>query len=238
MARKTLEEKIQNVIFWTIIFFILYLIVGYLLESSWLSTPLKLNKIYELLKDDLSITAAFLAPVAAFVLFSDWRIQHRSLSNEKRALNLYQAIESLNMNFLMVAIIIQTKKPRTKKIYEEIDIKIEDINKEIQKIIIEGNISHSNDKNMMDFLECYHKLINHDFIELYGSFGLVIERCKILDFPEEYQKMFLDNETSDQFIERQKREFPYLNELSLFKSLKEFRVKLEGMHERLQKVRV
>lgn len=76
MAKKTLEEKIKDVGFWTVIFFILYLIIGYLLESLWLSNSPTLNKIYELLKDGLGITAAFLAPVAAFVLFSDWKKEH------------------------------------------------------------------------------------------------------------------------------------------------------------------
>ena len=37
MAKKSLKEKLQDAMFWTLIFFILYLIVGYLLESSWLA---------------------------------------------------------------------------------------------------------------------------------------------------------------------------------------------------------
>lgn len=77
MAKKTLKEKINDVAFWIVIFLILYLIIGYLLESLWLSKPLKLDELYDLLKDGFSITAAFLAPVAAFVLFSDWREEHQ-----------------------------------------------------------------------------------------------------------------------------------------------------------------
>ncbi|WP_180118492.1 hypothetical protein [Acinetobacter sp. YH12096] len=57
MAKKTLEEKIKDVAFWTVIFLILYLILGYLLESSWLSKQIKLDKLYDLLKDGLGITA-------------------------------------------------------------------------------------------------------------------------------------------------------------------------------------
>lgn len=95
MSKKTLKEKINDVAFWAIIFLILYLIVGYLLESLWLSKPLKLDGIYDLLKDGFGITAAFLAPVAAFVLFVDWKDEHRAKSNEKLSaeirLSLYDA---------------------------------------------------------------------------------------------------------------------------------------------------
>lgn len=76
MVKKTLEEKIKDVVFWIVVFFIFYLIIGFLLESLWLSKTLKLDALYDLLKEALTITAAFLAPVAAFVLFSDWREQH------------------------------------------------------------------------------------------------------------------------------------------------------------------
>lgn len=93
MARKTLKEKISDVVFWTVIFLILYLIVGYLLESLWLSKPLKLDDIYDLLKDGFGITAAFLAPVAAFLLFSDWREQHNKQVRNEFALKVFRQFE-------------------------------------------------------------------------------------------------------------------------------------------------
>ena len=95
MAKKTLKEKINDVAFWTVIFLILYLIIGYLLESLWLSKPLKLDELYELLKDGFSITAAFLAPVAAFILFSDWREQHNKQVRNEFALKVFTQFEAL-----------------------------------------------------------------------------------------------------------------------------------------------
>lgn len=95
MAKKTLKEKIDDVAFWTVIFLILYLIIGYLLESLWLSKPLKLDELYELLKDGFSITAAFLAPVAAFILFSDWREQHNKQVRNEFALKVFTQFEAL-----------------------------------------------------------------------------------------------------------------------------------------------
>lgn len=76
MAKKTLKQKINDLFFWTIIFFIFYIITAYLLETSWLKIVLGLPNIYEILKDGLTITATFLAPTSALLLFSDWREQH------------------------------------------------------------------------------------------------------------------------------------------------------------------
>ncbi|ENU08655.1 hypothetical protein [Acinetobacter calcoaceticus] len=83
MVKKTLEHKIKDLIFCTFAFLILYLIIGFMLQTEWLDKRLDLKRTYELLKDGLTITASFLAPVAAFVLFSDWREQHVSINNEK-----------------------------------------------------------------------------------------------------------------------------------------------------------
>lgn len=93
MSKKTLKEKINDVAFWTIIFLIIYLIIGYLLESLWLSKSLKLDEFYDLLKDGFAITAAFLAPVAAFILFSDWRTTHKSIREENIVLGILENIK-------------------------------------------------------------------------------------------------------------------------------------------------
>mgnify|MGYP000990767558 CR=1 FL=1 len=79
MTRKTLEDKIRQVVFWTISLTLIYIFIGAFLVSDY---PLKhskfdLVKTYNLIKDALGLAAAFLAPVAAFVLFSDWRVEHQ-----------------------------------------------------------------------------------------------------------------------------------------------------------------
>lgn len=102
MAKKTLNKKIVDAVFWTSIFLVMYLIVGFLLGSSWLSKGLTFSESYDLLKDGLSITAAFLAPVAAFVLFSDWREQHveRQLDEIARSiiLNVQDTYSVINLS--------------------------------------------------------------------------------------------------------------------------------------------
>ncbi|MCO8058062.1 hypothetical protein [Acinetobacter towneri] len=93
MAKKTLKEKINCVKYFTLLFAVLYFLIGAWLKSD--GPNFDPDKAYELIKDTLTITAAFLAPVAAFVLFVDWKDEHRAKSNEKLSaeirLSLYDA---------------------------------------------------------------------------------------------------------------------------------------------------
>lgn len=95
MAKKNLKDKIIEAAFWTSFFLVVYLIVGFLLGSSWLSKGLTFDESYNLLKDALSITAAFLAPVAAFVLFSDWREQHEAKLIEHTSTQIFGGVIDL-----------------------------------------------------------------------------------------------------------------------------------------------
>lgn len=96
MIKKSLEEKIRDVVFWTITFFILYTIVGFLLETNWLKTAITSREVNVILKDSLTITAAFLAPVAAFVLFSDWREQHNKQVRNEFGLKVFNQFEKFS----------------------------------------------------------------------------------------------------------------------------------------------
>lgn len=95
MAKKNLKDKIIDAVFWTCFFLVVYLIVGFLLGSSWLSKGLTFKESYDLLKDGLSLTAAFLAPVAAFVLFSDWREQHVERRLDEIARSIILSIQDI-----------------------------------------------------------------------------------------------------------------------------------------------
>ncbi|MBN6492781.1 hypothetical protein [Acinetobacter pittii] len=99
MVKKTLEHKIKDLIFCTFAFLILYLIIGFMLQTEWLDKRLDLKGTYELLKDGLTITASFLAPVAAFVLFSDWRIEHRLKNLENSSKSVVQQTQELYSKF-------------------------------------------------------------------------------------------------------------------------------------------
>ncbi|MDC4353951.1 hypothetical protein OHV37_17145 [Acinetobacter baumannii] len=92
MAKDDLKVKIKRIWVWTIIGIVVYLIISFFLKSSYPITHHKFNlsEAYEVLKDTLTLAAGFLAPVAAFVLFTDWRIQHNKAFKASFFLNLYK----------------------------------------------------------------------------------------------------------------------------------------------------
>lgn len=94
MAKKTLEEKIKQVGFWTFGGVFWYLVIAFFLKSSYPIYEYNLDRFatYDTIKDALTLAAAFLAPVAAFVLFSDWRIQHKEINNEKNSYEIRQSL--------------------------------------------------------------------------------------------------------------------------------------------------
>ncbi|HCA5143296.1 TPA: hypothetical protein MW185_002207 [Acinetobacter baumannii] len=85
MVKNDLKVKIRRIWKWTFIGIIIFLVISFFLKSSYPITHHKFNlsDAYEVLKDTLTLAAGFLAPVAAFVLFSDWREQHVLVNNEK-----------------------------------------------------------------------------------------------------------------------------------------------------------
>jgi len=85
MNKKTLEQKIKLVGFWTFGGVFWYLVIAFFLKSNYpiYEYNLDRSKAYEIIKDALTLAASFLAPVAAFVLFTDWREQHAAIKNER-----------------------------------------------------------------------------------------------------------------------------------------------------------
>ncbi|MCU4434730.1 hypothetical protein KTH93_04465 [Acinetobacter bereziniae] len=90
MAKKTLEEKIELVCWWALGLTILYFLVGAFLISD--GPKFDPTKTYNLLKDTLTLTAAFLAPAFAFVLFSSWKEQYFQTKIEKDAQAIYEDV--------------------------------------------------------------------------------------------------------------------------------------------------
>ncbi|MDC4872597.1 hypothetical protein ACKEN5_14395 [Acinetobacter baumannii] len=94
MANKSLNEKFKIIGFWTFGGIFWYLLISFFLLSDYpiQDYPFNHKKTYEVLKDALSLAAAFLAPVAAFVLFSNWREQHIEVEVEKGGIELYERL--------------------------------------------------------------------------------------------------------------------------------------------------
>lgn len=230
MTNKSLEEKIKDVVFWTAVFFILYLIVGYLLESIWLSKPISLDKVYELVKDGLSITAAFLAPVAAFILFTDWRKEHREkikdtnirelvrdfnrLFNEAYELNYKINISNSysNDDVLEIQTILATHLQHINKVH----IYTKDLKAQNPEL---DNLVNQSDEILSDFLLLGIRL------------GFNFQHYRIISLPEdpEFKTMYLEGESEEDFIKRHYREIGGDDPDSQDEDLYSIKVKLEKL---------
>ncbi len=96
MFKNSLNKKMNDVVFYAISFFVLYIIIAYLFESNWLSEIIDLPKLNQIIKDGLTITATFLAPGAAFILFSDWKEQHNKQVRNEFGLKVFNQFEKFS----------------------------------------------------------------------------------------------------------------------------------------------
>jgi len=92
MQNNQLRSKIEKVGYCIFTFFFWYLVIGFFLQSNYpiYDYPFNRDVAYETLRDGLTLSAYFLAPAMAYVLFEDWRIQHKLI----RAENLYDDVDS------------------------------------------------------------------------------------------------------------------------------------------------
>lgn len=79
MAKKKLEDQIKVVGYWLFGGVFFYLVVSFFLLSNYPIQDYLFDhqKAYDVLKDAFTLAAAFLAPIVALVLFSDWRVEHK-----------------------------------------------------------------------------------------------------------------------------------------------------------------
>lgn len=174
MAKKELKEKIELTIFWLGLFCLTYLIFGFILKSD-LTKPIDSSIFYEVLKDSLTITAAFLAPIAAFILFSDWRENHRLVRNEKEVNDLYKKIR--NDNLIMLKFVFELAYQKNKENTEIMKNYFEEYN-----ILNENNIYALNELERMK-----PRLINSEFYNvareiLNLQFELIFKIYRYLEF--------------------------------------------------------
>lgn len=182
MKKKTLKEQINDAVFWLIIFFIVYLVMGYLIQSSWLSNVPEVQEIYDIAKDGLSIAAAFFAPVAAFILFSDWRAQHEDLATETESTKIFNILCELKDKLFEAHFAIdddEFKQEATDKIFNEIANKIKEVR------LLNDQLKGRTNGNK--FTECADKLIEEIVQVSLELSQLFSYRVKILN-PEEYNE--------------------------------------------------
>lgn len=159
MGKKTLEEKIKDIVFYATVFFILYLIIGFLIKSEWLSNfEGSWTYPYELLRDAFTLTAYFLAPVAAFILFSDWREQHAELAIEVDSTHIYKGISELINQLYNIHYDIEDTDNYEGEAATKISNLMLEVSNNIQSLKIVNSQIESRGKDGKMFAECAKKL--------------------------------------------------------------------------------
>ena len=178
MKKKTLKEKINRVCWWAAGLTVLYFIVGAILKSD--GPKFDPAKTYDLIKDTLTLTATFLAPVAAFVLFSDWREQHEDVALESDSTNVFNKLNEVKDKLLETHFAIDDDEFNVEHINEILN----EITREI-KNIRSLNSQIKSRKNGINFSECADQLIE-GIVEIGLELSqLMGYKIKILS-PEEY----------------------------------------------------
>lgn len=95
MKGKTLEQKIKLVLACTAIFFAFLFALGFILKADLLSKWPTASDFYEIGKDALTITAYYIAPAAALILFSDWRQEHVEKNREQQGKEIYSLVKQI-----------------------------------------------------------------------------------------------------------------------------------------------
>ncbi|NGP40967.1 hypothetical protein G4V72_04335 [Acinetobacter sp. GC2] len=135
MTKKTLKQKINCVKWVTLLFAIIYFAVGAILKSN--GPVFDPDKTYELIKDSLTLTAYFLAPIAAFVLFSDWREQHVEKLLEQESSEIYALYIAIIDTWQQYRFDVEEDELFTQSTIESREIKhfglIDQVEKAIQK---------------------------------------------------------------------------------------------------------
>lgn len=97
MDNNQLNRNILKIGMWIFSFFFWYLVVAFFLKSNYpiYEQPFNRKEAYEALRDALTLSAYFLAPAVAFILFSDWREQHKIINNEKVSVEIKETCSQI-----------------------------------------------------------------------------------------------------------------------------------------------
>lgn len=189
MKKKTLKEKINRVCWWAAGLTVLYFIVGAFLKSD--GSKFDPAKTYDLIKDTLTLTAAFLAPVAAFVLFTDWRHEHAI----KSLFSLVDEIKKLTQE------IENSLKQYMNKIYSSDDMRDEGISNPSESFKISNQLA--------DLSRLYLEITEFEgntrkFKELINLIGENTLKAKnaleMMDYSRKERKK-LENKSNNQLID-------------------------------------
>ncbi|RJE55561.1 hypothetical protein AMS70_03300 [Acinetobacter sp. JS678] len=211
MAQDDLDDlrvKIKKIWLWTILGIIFFLIISFFLKSSYPITHHKFNltEAYEVLKDSLTIAAAFLAPVAAFVLFSDWRLQHRAIAKEKNSSNIFSLINRFSVELNILNILIIQAPTSHASFLDDIRKKIEECEIKNSELIVEFNDFYHKVTTDNGFTDLCDEIITSSFPAFLHNAAIYYTLLVKLTYPDSHAFTEGPNFSVDDFVSRCKDE--------------------------------
>lgn len=204
MARKKLEDKIKRIGYFVGVGIVGYLLISFFILSSFPLNHFLLDKkqAYDVLKDGLTIGAAFLAPIAAFVLFNDWKEDHRIKKRELYFIETYKNLETLFMDLKLLYYKAIIENIYTEEKIDFLENEFEKIRVNLKEAVLLINNIHVDSPILSDFISKVTNIIQYEFTSLIGEIGMSYGVNKIISFPNNYKELFLENETVDDFVIR------------------------------------
>lgn len=176
MNKKNLKEKIVLTVVWLVLLAIVYFVIGIFLITDGIG--FNSQKVYELLNDTLTLAAAFLAPVAAFVLFSDWRVQHKLIRNEQNSTKIIEILQSDLLDFFNLS---PTKEEHARRFDEE-QMRF---NKHLASMLIYAHEIEVVDEQSLNFKKAIFDLeedLTQYYMCVFNQFKIVISHDELKDF--------------------------------------------------------
>lgn len=201
MKGKTLEQKISLALFGTVVFFAILFALGVFLKTELLSKCPTANEVYEIGRDSLTLTAYFLAPLTALLLFSDWRLEHVEKSREQQGRAIYNLVKQVDSILGELELEVEDES----NFSTDVSPIVEDLSKElIRKLSTlqhELNDFYYDDPQANAFREAVETVLK----ELRGNYFLLTRKFSVLVKkynPSKYNYEY-HNESDEDFILRQ-----------------------------------
>ncbi|HCJ6903484.1 TPA: hypothetical protein ACN97Y_002301, partial [Acinetobacter baumannii] len=180
MLKKSLHDQIKIIGFWTVGGVFWYLVIAFFLKSKYpiFDYSFNLEIAYDVIKDALTLAASFLAPVAAFVLFSDWRVQHKALKNEKLSEDILRILNTELLSFYNF-------NPRSKSDVEDFNNHQMQFHRNVANIYVMLDEIDANEVQANHFIENIKKIevdLDGLYMSIFKQIEIVIEHDAISDF--------------------------------------------------------
>lgn len=201
MKGKTLEQKISLVLYGAAIFFAFLFALGFILKADLLSKWPTASDFYEIGKDALTITAYYIAPAAALILFSDWRQEHVEKSREQQGREIYNLVKQVESSLKHLELEVEDEK----NFVNDLAPRVEEIAKELIKHLsaIQNNLNEFSfeDEHAIAFKEKVDEILD-EFRESYFLLTRIFSVLVKTHNPSKYNTEY-EGEDNDSFVVRQ-----------------------------------